>query len=274
MNLIINNPYRTLGLLVGSSAAQQNRQLSRLKMYIEAEQEPEQDFSFPSLGINKRSIEIIEYAASKLNLDADKMLYSLFWFYNGNPITDEPAFDALKEAFKNKINFFKNGMDSIAALYPNANESMLKQSNTQNNTFFDKLLDNYDQMHARILQQRETEKRLKKGNKAPNFSNYENYNGNTSSLLDFRGKYVYIDVWATWCGPCRALAPVINEVKNQFSNVKFEEYDVDTAYDEATKYGIRSVPTIIIEKNGVEVDRFTGASSKLTYINALNEHLK
>jgi len=79
---------------------------------------------------------------------------------------------------------------------------------------------------------------------------------------------------AVWCGPCRALAPVMNEVKTQFSNVKFEEYDVDTAYDEATKYGIRSVPTIIIEKNGVEVDRFTGASSKLTYINALNEHLK
>lgn len=97
MNLIINNPYRILGLLVGSSAAQQNRQISRLKMYIEAEQEPEQDFSFPSLGINNRSIEKIESAASKLNLDADKMLYSLFWFYNGNPITDEPAFDALRE---------------------------------------------------------------------------------------------------------------------------------------------------------------------------------
>ena len=97
MNLIINNPYRILGLLVGSSAAQQNRQISRLKMYIEAEQEPEQDYSFPSLGINKRSIEKIESAASKLNLDADKMLYSLFWFYNGNPITDEPAFDALRE---------------------------------------------------------------------------------------------------------------------------------------------------------------------------------
>ena len=97
MNLIINNPYRILGLLVGSSAVQQNRQISRLKMYIEAEQEPEQDFSFPSLGINKRSIDTIESAASKLNLDADKMLYSLFWFYNGNPITDEPAFDALRE---------------------------------------------------------------------------------------------------------------------------------------------------------------------------------
>jgi len=79
---------------------------------------------------------------------------------------------------------------------------------------------------------------------------------------------------AVWCGPCRALAPVINEVKSNFSNVKFEEYDVDVAYEEATKYGIRSVPTVIIEKNGVEVERFTGTSSKLAYINAINESLK
>ena len=79
---------------------------------------------------------------------------------------------------------------------------------------------------------------------------------------------------AAWCGPCRALAPVINEVKTQFSNVVFEEYDVDVAYDEATKYGIRSVPTVIIEKNGVEVERFTGAAAKMTYVNALNEQLK
>lgn len=79
---------------------------------------------------------------------------------------------------------------------------------------------------------------------------------------------------AIWCGPCRTLAPVINEVKTQFSNVKFEEYDVDTQHEQASKYGIRSVPTIVIEKNGVEVERFTGVSSKLTYTNALNEHLK
>jgi thiol-disulfide isomerase/thioredoxin len=79
---------------------------------------------------------------------------------------------------------------------------------------------------------------------------------------------------AAWCGPCRALAPVMNEGKSQFSNVVFEEYDVDVAYDEATKYGVRSVPTVIVEKNGVEVERFTGVSSKLTYINAINENLK
>ncbi len=59
---------------------------------------------------------------------------------------------------------------------------------------------------------------------------------------------------AAWCGPCRTLAPMMNEVKTQFSNVKFEDYDVDEAYEEATKYSIRSVPTVIIEKNGVEVE--------------------
>ena len=79
---------------------------------------------------------------------------------------------------------------------------------------------------------------------------------------------------AVWCGPCRALAPVMNEVKSQFSNVKFEEYDVDVAYEEATKYGIRSVPTVVMEKDGIEVERFTGLQSKLAYVNAINENLK
>jgi len=79
---------------------------------------------------------------------------------------------------------------------------------------------------------------------------------------------------AVWCGPCRALAPVMNEIKGQFSNVVFEEYDVDEAYDEATKYGVRSVPTVIIEKDGKEVNRFAGMSSKMAYVNAINESLK
>lgn len=79
---------------------------------------------------------------------------------------------------------------------------------------------------------------------------------------------------AAWCGPCRALAPMMNEIKGQFSNVVFEEYDVDVAFNEATQYGIRSVPTVVIEKDGVEVDRFTGLQSKLAYVNAINENLK
>lgn len=97
MEAIIYNPYRTVGLLVGASAREQDRQIRRLKQFIEAEQEPKDDFSFPALGNIKRTIESINEAASKLNLDNDKMHAALFWFYKGNMITDEPAFDALKE---------------------------------------------------------------------------------------------------------------------------------------------------------------------------------
>lgn len=97
MQIILNNPYRTVGVLVGATAREQERQTRKLKQYIDAEQEPEDDFSFPALGQITRTAESVTSAASKLNLDSDRMNAALFWFYNGNPVTDEPAFDALKD---------------------------------------------------------------------------------------------------------------------------------------------------------------------------------
>jgi len=79
---------------------------------------------------------------------------------------------------------------------------------------------------------------------------------------------------AEWCSPCRALVPVMNEIRGQFSNVRFEDIDVDNNQQIAEEYGIRSVPTVIIERNGQEINRFTGLSSKVAYINAINESLK
>lgn len=79
---------------------------------------------------------------------------------------------------------------------------------------------------------------------------------------------------AQWCQPCRALNPVMNEIKGQFSNVKFEEYDVDVVPHVAEQYRVSSVPTVIIEKDGLELERFTGLSSKMAYVNAINERLK
>jgi thioredoxin 1 len=78
---------------------------------------------------------------------------------------------------------------------------------------------------------------------------------------------------ASWCGPCRALAPILNELKAQFKNVPVVEYDVDNDFEEATKYGIRSVPTVVVIKDGVEVDRVIGLSNKAKYVGILNEHL-
>lgn len=97
MQIIQNNPYRITGLLVGATAKEKDRQIKRLKQFIEAEQEPEEDYSFPILGYLKRTVNSINEAASKIDIDADKMVSALFWFYNGNPITDEPALDSLKE---------------------------------------------------------------------------------------------------------------------------------------------------------------------------------
>lgn len=79
---------------------------------------------------------------------------------------------------------------------------------------------------------------------------------------------------ASWCGPCRALTPVMNEIKGQFSAVRFEEVDIDNNEDMVRQYGISSVPTVVIERDGQEVNRFTGLTSKLAYINAINESLK
>jgi thioredoxin 1 len=66
----------------------------------------------------------------------------------------------------------------------------------------------------------------------------------------------------------------MNEIKGNFSNVKFEEYDIDEYSEVTEQYGVRSVPTVIIEKNGIELQRFSGLSSKIAYVNAINEAIK
>ena len=79
--------------------------------------------------------------------------------------------------------------------------------------------------------------------------------------------------YAEWCGPCKVLTPLMENVKTKFTNVKFENVDIDSQFEVAQKYFVRSVPTVIIEKNGKEVERFVGVQSELAYINALNENL-
>ena len=73
---------------------------------------------------------------------------------------------------------------------------------------------------------------------------------------------------ATWCGPCKAFKPVMNEVAGEGYSIQF--VDVDQNKELASKYGVRSVPTTVIEENGVEVDRFVGALPKETVKNKLS----
>lgn len=77
--------------------------------------------------------------------------------------------------------------------------------------------------------------------------------------------------YADWCGPCKMLTPIMEQVKGKFSDVSFEDINIDSQFEVAQKYYVRSVPTVIIEKDGKEVGRYAGLQSELTYTNALKE---
>lgn len=96
MSIILYNPYRVVGVLVGSTIREQTKQINKLKQYIDAGLKVADDFSFPVVGKLVRTQVALENAVSKLSLDNDKMSAALFWFYSGNDVTDEPAFNFLK----------------------------------------------------------------------------------------------------------------------------------------------------------------------------------
>ena len=65
---------------------------------------------------------------------------------------------------------------------------------------------------------------------------------------------------AVWCGPCKAFKPIMNEIAGEGYSIEF--IDVDQEQNKAQQYNVRSIPTVVIEENGVEVDRFVGAQPK------------
>ena len=85
---------------------------------------------------------------------------------------------------------------------------------------------------------------------------------------------VLVDFWAAWCGPCKMIAPVVSELAEQFEGkAKIAKLNVDEQKQTALKYGVRSIPTLIIFKNGEPVDRLVGLKSKSNLAKAIEKHL-
>ena len=83
-----------------------------------------------------------------------------------------------------------------------------------------------------------------------------------------------VDFWAPWCGPCRMIAPVIEELAEEFDGkAKICKVNTDEEQDIAVKYGIRSIPTILFFKDGEIVEQMVGAASKDAFASKLNELL-
>lgn len=91
-------------------------------------------------------------------------------------------------------------------------------------------------LEAQLLKQKMEEGSLSKGNPSPEFVNYENFKGKATSLSDFKGKYVYIDIWATWCGPCKKEIPYLKELEKRYhdKNIVFVSISMDAKADYET----------------------------------------
>lgn len=86
--------------------------------------------------------------------------------------------------------------------------------------------------------------------------------GNFESKINDTKKIVLLDFFATWCGPCKMLSPILEDLKKEYENIDFYKVDVDESRELAAKYHINSMPTLIFLKNGKEIERFIGWRSK------------
>ena len=91
-------------------------------------------------------------------------------------------------------------------------------------------------------------------------------NENFASLKDGNLPFV-VDFWATWCGPCRMVGPIVSEMAEKYDGkVVVGKCDVEENEDLAAEYGIRNIPTILFFKNGEVVDKLIGAQSKEKFV--------
>ncbi len=88
-----------------------------------------------------------------------------------------------------------------------------------------------------------------------------------------KNKLVFVDFWANWCGPCRALAPTVVELAKEYQGkVLIAKLDVDENPDSASRFQVFSIPTMVVFKDGAEVERLVGLCPKNRIIDALNKH--
>jgi len=98
---------------------------------------------------------------------------------------------------------------------------------------------------------------------------------NFESEVAGKGELTMVDFWATWCGPCRIVAPVIEQLADEYAEkgLRVGKLDVDANPQTAMKFGVRSIPTILFFKDGEVVDRLVGAMPKPHFEERIAQHL-
>lgn len=84
---------------------------------------------------------------------------------------------------------------------------------------------------------------------------------------------VLVDFWAEWCGPCKMLSPILDEISNEMTDVQFTKINVEENQQVAQKMGITALPTLVLYKNGEVVEQIRGLQPKQRLISLLQKHL-
>lgn len=129
----------------------------------------------------------------------------------------------------------------------NVDSTVISQLEREGKQFITYLKRNYESKYAALI-------KFKPGTPSPKFTNYENYNGGKTSLDDFKGKYVYIDVWATWCGPCIQQIPFLKKIEKEYHDKNIEFVSIST--DRPNKY--ETWKKMIKDKNMTGVQLYAG----------------
>lgn len=155
-------------------------------------------------------------AADRNNFSVQSFLISQDHF------TSELISYGTQEDLDNALKNYKSAYDDLKKKYPDVDSThvALIDKNVENSA---------NQLKQYMATKIATRAAFPKGNPSPSFSNYENYAGGKTSLSDLKGKYVYMDIWATWCGPCIKEIPSLKKVEHQFEgkNIEFVSISVD-----------------------------------------------
>ncbi len=143
-----------------------------------------------------------------------------------NVFEDGTLFTVDQVGFDSKMSEIRNNFTTLLNTTQNLDTAFVNAELKDLDGFADYISKNY-------IEKQYVSTALAAGNPSPKFINYENFKGGTTSLDDLKGKYVYVDVWATWCGPCKQEIPFLKEIEKEYhgKNIEFVSISIDKAKD-------------------------------------------